>query len=175
MQINSDKQLFNLFKNGDEIAFTRIFNTYWEELFISAYHILKDEDSCKDIVQEIFITLWDRREEIEIQNLKAYLLQAVKYRVFKKIRENEKFGYFNDLYSNYENIQTVEYQYEFTELSGSLNKAIKNLPEKCSEVFHLSRIEGLSNPDIAKKLGISVSTVENQIYKALKILKKQFI
>ncbi len=173
MDNNSDIILIKQTKKRNEKAFTSIFNKYWDELFISAFFVLKDEDVCKDIVQEIFVSFWNRCPELEIINLRAYLLQATKYQVAKYIRDNQKYEVLSQSYENIETVEFNEEPIEYKELHTIISQKINTLPERCREVFRLSRLEGLSNKQIGEKLNISVSTVENQITKALKFLRHE--
>lgn len=170
---NPDKLLFNQIKKGDEKAFSCIFDKYWEELFLSAYRVLNDEEICKDVVQDIFIALWNRSSELEISNLRAYLLQAAKYQVAKFIRDNQKIDIISNSYEKIEMLCYTEQPVEYNELFGVLNQKINELPERCRQVFRMSRIDGLTNKQIGEKLDISVSTVENQISKALKFIRHE--
>lgn len=173
MQNISEEKLLSKLKKGNEKALSVLFSKYWERLFLSAFRVLKDEDTCKDIVQTIFIDLWKRRENLQIKNLEAWLFQSVRFQVARHIRDNKKFFQIGELLENLiitdETCQTIDYN----ELLECLDDKSGNLPERCRQVFLLSRKDGLSNPQIAAKLQISLSTVENHLNKAFHILKKE--
>jgi RNA polymerase sigma-70 factor (family 1) len=169
---NIDKILVDGLKTRDVKSFESIYDKYWEKLFISAFNVLKDEDICKDIVQEIFISLWNRSNELKINNLRAYLFQAIKFQVAKHLRDNAKFYPIIEQYEVSFNVNDVEQNIEYNELTSLLKEGLEELPDKCKEVFKLSRIDGLSNKEISQKLNITNSTVENHINKALKLLRK---
>jgi RNA polymerase sigma-70 factor (ECF subfamily) len=130
-------------------------------------------DDAKEIVQDVFINLWNKRETISSdKSVKSYLFTSVKNRCFNFIRDNKKFR------SSVLDIDIADYEapYENDSFSGSelqakIDNAINKLPENCREVFKLSRIEELKYKEIADKLNISVKTVEAQMSKALKVLR----
>jgi RNA polymerase sigma-70 factor (family 1) len=168
-----ENKLLTDLKKGSKNAFNLIFNRYWEELFIFAFNILKDEDNAKDVVQEVFISVWNRRNESKITKLKAYLYQSVKFQTAKVFRDNFQYEEYSEVFEIVSNFNNAEQNLNAKELALLIEKTLKKLPEKCAEVFHLSRDEHLSNKEVAEKLNISISTVENQINKALRILKSE--
>ncbi|MEQ9289490.1 MAG: RNA polymerase sigma-70 factor [Cyclobacteriaceae bacterium] len=168
----SETDLLKDLKNGNEKAMRAIYDMYWEKLFRSSYSVLEDEDICRDVVQEIFIDLWVRRSKLNIENLRAFLYQAVRNRVAKhirkiKLKEKHKVAIKN-LYVKETGADTM---YEFKELNQSIQLSLNRLPERCHEVFLLSRYEYKSNSEIAEKLNISKRTVETHISKAIKHLR----
>lgn len=145
-------------------------------MFKYAYNLIQDEQKAQDIVQDIWLDFWERKELIENQNIKAYLYNAVKYKVFREIK-NSKFSNqrIEDLNLIYEDFDYEESKsYSMSEILELAENKLSILPEKCKQVFKLSRIEGLKNKEIAQKLFISEKTVENHITKALKSLNKSF-
>lgn len=169
----SDGQLAALLRT-DDAAYNEIYERYWPVLYRSAFNVLKDEDACLDVIQEIFIWFWEHKTDISVNSIKAYLLVAVKYKVANYIRNGKVRESF------YERIPKITIEDDFPdqaleikELKEMINRFIEELPDRCQEVFHLSRIENLTNKEIALKLGITEKTVENQINKALKKLKPQ--
>ena len=167
-----DLQLLDKLKSGDEDALTLIYKKYWQPLFTSGYNILKDRQACEDIIQELFIRLWNNRHAIEITvSLKAYLYASMRYEVYRQIRAGAvRADIFDDLPERlpasaaYGNI-------EYKELIAQVNTVVNTLPEKCREVYKLSREEYLSHKEIASRLNISTKTVENHLTKALRQLR----
>lgn len=170
----SDSEIISRIKRGDEIAFKILYEKYWEQLFISAYNLIKHREVCEDILQEIFIKIWNNREKIEIKtSLKSYLYTSVLYKVYDQFRKDK--GIFKEeLFENYNNriqITTPESKLIQKELEAQLNTSIEKLPEKSKIVFKLSRMEQMSHKEIAEQLNISTKTVEAHITKSLKILR----
>lgn len=167
-----DNQLIDRLKHDDDIALSIIYKKYWQMLYVSAYNILKDQQACEDIIQELFIKLWHNRHLVEINvSLKAYLYASIRYEVYRQIRSGTVRS---DIYDNLQKrIQTPDtyYNIEYKELIDQINLVVNKLPEKCREVYKLSREEQLSHKQIAERLNISPKTVENQITKALRYLR----
>jgi len=164
---NLSKRLYE----GDEYAFTEIFEQFWELLYFKAYSALRDKDESKDIVQKVFIDLWNRRKENLILNLKVYLLSAVKYQVFNYMRNGKITREHIDMFADILFYDHIDKLIDSNEINENLFNAVNELPEKCRNIFKLSRFESLSNREIAEKLEISVKTVENQITNAQKTLR----
>jgi RNA polymerase sigma-70 factor (family 1) len=170
--VMSDMQLIGRLKADDEAALTMIYRRYWQSLFKAAYNILKDRQACEDIIQELFIKLWDCRAEVEIAiSLKAYLYASVRYGVYRQIRSGSvNSEIFDDLIERLHTPATHN-SIEHKELLLQINQVIDTLPEKCREVYKLSREECLSHKEIAVQLNISTKTVENHLTKALRQLR----
>lgn len=172
--LQNDVHLLDQLRKGDEKALEELYERYWEQLFISAYNLVKNREICEDILQEIFIDLWNKRERLEIRvSLKSYLYTCTVYKVYDYFRKNKKIIKIELLEDFDKRIQTSDPESRMIheELVSHVNNAIDSLPEKCRIIFRLSRDEQLSYKEIADKLNISVKTVEAQITKALKILK----
>jgi RNA polymerase sigma-70 factor (family 1) len=168
----TDKQLCILLHNGDKKAFDILYERYWKRLFVYAYKIFEDQLICEDIVQEVFIRLWERAREVKIDELEHYLLRATKYQVLNAIRNMKRTSSYEDIFPHLFVDKSAELIYEEIETSQIITNSVKALPEKCQEVFLLSREKELSNKEIARRLSISVRTVEAHLYKALKLIKK---
>ncbi|RZM21758.1 MAG: RNA polymerase sigma-70 factor [Pedobacter sp.] len=164
----SDQELLALLRESDEAALNEFYKRYWEPLYISVNNILRDGAPCEDIIQEIFIKLWDKRQSIEIHlSVKAYLFASCRYEVFRliktqRVREDIFDGLQERLYE-----PSAYGSLEHKELIQQINSIVERLPEKCREVYKLSREENLSHKEIAERLGISTKTVENHITRAL--------
>lgn len=168
---------------GEEKTFHTIFIAYFESLTVFAKAYVVDIEIAKDIVQEAFYNLWEKRSSLpENSDLKSYLYQATRnncLNYLKRLKVQEKYekrilDNYNDLLLNHEALSQLNVDaLSFNELLEALNKAISNLPPKCREVFELSRVDGMKNREIAEQLNISVKAVEGHISKALKQLKDQ--
>ena len=152
--------------------FERLFRDFFPPLMAFARKILGDEDDAREVVHQVFINLWEKRSELDLSSsLKSYLFTSVHNRSLNAIRDRKKFS--SEEVPDVAGEWDVSAQIESMELEGKIREAIDSLPEKCREIFELNRFEGLKYAEIAGKLNISVKTVENQMSKALKILREQ--
>ena len=164
-------ELLPLLKKGNENAFNEIYNRYWSILYAYAFRIYTEEKICEDIVQEVFIKLWERAETVTIDNIEGYLFKAIKYKIATYIRDLKFTSTHLEVLQNIPNFTSSEKNLEYEELEKRLLFEIDKLTPKCKKVFMLSRFEQLTNIEISKKLNISVRTVEKHISDALKELK----
>lgn len=170
---NSEITLISSLKGGDKSALTFIYDKYWKPLFIASYNLLKDKEVCEEIIQDVFVDIWMRREELEIKvSLQSYLYACVRYKVFAEFRKKKiiRVDLFEDLNLRFQHA-TPETKVMYEELELQISKAVNQLPEKCQKVYKLSRNEQLTHFEIAQKLNISTKTVENHITNALRYLR----
>ncbi|SDF80001.1 RNA polymerase sigma-70 factor, ECF subfamily [Mucilaginibacter pineti] len=169
----SDQELIDLLNKDDEAAYEEIYNRYWPILYQSAYNILRDKSGCMDVLQEVFVWLWEHREHLQIINPKGYLLSAVKYKVANYIRKGKvRRALFTELeVTDLNELPFYDDSLEVRELKQIIAQFTSELPDKARQVFYLSRTEHLSNKEIAERLGISEKTVENQMTTNLKKLR----
>jgi RNA polymerase sigma-19 factor, ECF subfamily len=167
----SDSELVVSLCNGDEPAFNEIYKRHWQGMYHSAYNILQEEDPCLDIVQEVFVWLWNNREKLDVSSLRSYLISAVKYKVANHIRHGKvRRNFFEDVLRYKQDVFNDE-SFEVKELKEIITRFTEKLPERSRQIFHLSRNEHLSNREIAEEMGISEKTVENQMTIALRKLR----
>ena len=141
----------------------------------SAIRITKDRTLAEDIVQEVFYELFKKREQLKIVSLLGYLKRAVYNRSINKVKGRKDHVDADEMaYELTDNLNNSQDDMEYDELETFINGVIDSLPEKCRLVFVLNRFEQLSYKEVAAKLEISVKTVENQMSKALKILRAEF-
>jgi RNA polymerase sigma-70 factor (ECF subfamily) len=156
----------------DQQNFEKIFKAYFPALMAFSRKVLGEEDAAREVVQQVFINLWDRRNEIDLStSLKSYLFTSVHNRSLNVIRDRKKFS--SEELPEQAGEWDVNAELESMELEERIRGAINTLPERCRVIFELNRFDGLSYGEIAKQLDISVKTVENQIMKALRILREQ--
>lgn len=173
----TDTQLTDLLRTGDELAYRELYNRYWDILLDTAFKRVSSIELAEEIVQDIFVNLFVRRESLNItSSFEGYLKNALKYKVFDLFRSqstHEK--YINEVLKSVNNKSiTPEEALQVKELKEKIDRTTQKMPEKCREVFILSRVEHLPNKLIAEKMGISVSTVEKHISKAMRIIKADF-
>jgi RNA polymerase sigma-70 factor (ECF subfamily) len=174
-QTRTDLQLVHLLKQDDEAAFAEIYARYAEGLAGFAASKLFSLEDARDIVHDVFVKLWQERQQLIIDhNLKAYLFTLTRYRIVDKIRKNitreEYAAMVQALTLSYE--PGIEPQIEAKELQQRIDKSLDELSPRLREIYLLSREEDLSIPEIAEKLQLSEQTVKNQLSAALKHLRK---
>lgn len=167
-----DKEIFSSVKEGNEQAYYELFDRYWEKLYTIAKSILQDADLGQDLVQEVFIDLWERKEQIENENIGGYLNRAIRFKVYKALRDGKLNADHLEFIESIPTPATLD-DIEYEELQVQIEQHISELPERCAEVFRLSRYEHLSNREIAEKLQLSQRTVETHISNAIKVLREK--
>jgi len=164
-------ELISRLKCGDDLAFSEIYNQYWKQLYYTAFTILQDEEGALDAVQEVFVSLWQRRNDLNIVTLKAYLHQSVRFTVLKAIRAQKTDRAFYKRLSKITTEIIVEQPMLFKEQKKLIQGLIDSLPEDCKTIFLMSREEEMTYKQIASKLEISEKTVEKKMSKSLKIIR----
>lgn len=169
-----DPELTTLLKEGDETAFTEIYNRYWKLIYAHVYKMIREEDDAKDVVQEVFSNLWLKAASIKSNtNISGLLYTAARNRVFDLIEKNKvRSDYIGEIAAflsdpRNDQVDTID-EKRILEI---LEREIQKLPPKMREIFELSRKEDLSHKEIASKLNISEQTVKKQIQNALKAIK----
>lgn len=168
-----DEQLSALLKRGDHVAFTEIFNRYTSLLYLHAYNKLRNDTEARDVVQEMFIRLWDKREAIdENNNLAGYLYRAVMNGIFNVLKHKKVVSSYAETFSRVPHQRGgTDHLIREKQLAAMIAAEINALPPRMREVFELRRNEFLSNKQVAEQLNITESTVADQMKKALKILR----
>jgi RNA polymerase sigma-70 factor (ECF subfamily) len=172
----SETSLIASLKNGDELLFEKVFKTHFNSLFNYACTILKNETAAEEVVQQVFFKIWEKREILpEEVMLKAYLYRAVHNESLNNIkRQKVRTNYqMHAVSSAGQSIDNTADKVSMTELQHQLHKAVNELPEQCRTIFQMSRFEDMKYKEIADELNISPKTVENQMGKALKILRSK--
>ena len=174
-ELHTDQVLLQQLSQNDQAAFTTIYERYWKSLFREAMNVLRSQKEAEDCVQELFVSLWNRRQTLSITSLGAYLQTAIRYQCIDRIEKDMiRGGYLEDFTIYLEANQTmpsIEEELYARELKASIDQVMDKMPGKMREVFRLSREEHLTHREIANRLQISEETVKKQIYLALKILK----
>jgi len=162
---------------NNQREFQEIYHQHFNGLANYAYAVLKDKDAAKDVVQDVFLDLWNKRETLSIKtSLEAYLVRAVKFKSIDFIRKDKtKQQYVANMTPSSVPLTEDDSNDEeqTTKRKKQLSYAIAQLPTKCRQVFLLSRLNGYTYKEIAEEMDISPKTVENQISRALKLLRQK--
>ncbi|ERJ57214.1 RNA polymerase sigma factor [Sphingobacterium paucimobilis] len=168
--LESDEVLWNEIVKDNQGAFAALYHKYSNSVFTATLNLIKDRNCSEDIIQEVFTTIWVKRKELEISNIRGYLYRAARNKVIDLLRSKKvhiRIEEVKDLIAR-EQTDSSLLQKEVNDL---LNQGIKELPQRCGEILFLKKEEQLSNHEIAQRLKISPKTVENQTTIAIKKLK----
>ena len=173
MELNTSVQT----KTDSKCAIEDAFKTHFKGLQQYAYAIVKDEMMAEEMVQNVFYKLWKNRDTISITDtMAAYLYRSVYNESLNYLKHQKvKMTYRAHAARTMENINNAAEKLKLKQLEEKLDQALKELPEQCRTIFQMSRFEELKYLEIANKLGISVKTVENQMGKALKLLRLKLV
>lgn len=167
-----DDELVILLKQGDEAAFSEIYERYWLKLYNESHKRLKDGDLCADIVQDIFVDLWLTREERKIENLAAYLCTSVRYRIFALFKKTKNIEAFAEpiefMVAASADPDSIFFEREIREC---IDIWLNMQPEKRRQVFNMKFSQELSTREISEILKVSQKTVQNQFTISLKQLR----
>ena len=172
----TEEQLLDLLRRDDKQAFAEIYDRYWEQMSLYVLKITRSPEDACDIVQDVFVSVWKRRYELNISgSMKAYLLKSVRNLSIRYIERNiNKQNFLNSLSAYYEHLDTSAMnKLELQELESRLAGVVARLPHKMQEVYVLSRHENLSHKEIAQRLGIAETTVKKQVSNALKLIRTE--
>jgi len=170
---DTNQQILEQLAKSDVRAFDFLYDKYFSKLYGAVYKRLQNRELAEEVVQELFVSLWERRKVLTISTtIEAYLFSSVKYLIIAQYKKDKLFEkYSNSLNPEADDNNFTEQIIAFDELNFSYKNALKLLPERCKEVFLLKRM-GLSQREISEKMDISEKTVENQMTKALKTLRE---
>lgn len=162
---------------GSKEAFTTLYNHYWHQVYNFSRLYLNNKDTAEEVVQEVFVKIWESHEMIrEEENFKGLLFIITRNLIFNRFRKNVSEDFYRmTVLSALEQSYDIEEEIEANNLREYIDMLIEELPPRRREIFNLSRKEHLSYKEIACQLGISEKTVENQIGEALKYLKRNIV
>jgi RNA polymerase sigma-70 factor (family 1) len=168
-----DLKLLDLMKEHDHSAFREVYERYWKEVFLSAYKKIRSKEIAEELTQNLFVSLWEKRTENKIENLRSWLFGSIKYAIinyYKSQIVHEK--YLHYIQGNIdERVHTTEQLTLLKDLSEAIEKGISLLPQKTQEVFKLSRMENRTVKEISKEMNISEKAVEYHITQSLKAMR----
>ena len=172
---NSEKEVINQLKAGDEHAFQLVFEQYKDAVYGYSYMLTKSKVLAEDMVQEVFMKVWKNRCQLDNEcSFKSFIYTVTRHQVYNLLR---KAAYDEKLksrifYQQNHSHQHTEDQVRYAELEHLKNKAISSLPPQRQLIFRMSRMQGLSHYEIAHQLGLSKNTIKDQIVKATKAIKE---
>jgi len=172
----TDEELWRAVQQTDcRASFAQLFYRYWKTMFTTMISYTSDKEKCEEIIHDIFISVWQNRKKVQIRHFQHYVKAATRYQVveFLKSKKRSKLLYSADweLHGHRSDYNEGESKVDLEDIKTYINWLIQDLPLRCQEIFILSRIDNLSNSEIAEKLDISKRTVENQITVALRHLR----
>lgn len=170
-----DKKLVADIVAGKRYAFVDLFHYYWEPLFLYIVKVLKNEDDAEDILQDVFMKVWEQRTRLgHIQSIKAYLFTMARHGALRFVASSQQRYQFLDQLEDFfgeMKQETGEGQLVLRELHAVIDSQVQQLPKRMREVFLLSRRDNLSHREIAEQLAISEKTVKKQMNYALKSIR----
>ena len=174
-EYKNDGQLLAASKEGDEMAFRHMFDKYWDDLFRIAYRRLRSTEDAKDVVQDVFLSLWNNREAVWInESIGGYLYTALRNKIFNFLEKdnNRLIKLMKMPFHPSEQEQNLFDNYCSKELRQFIALQVSSMPEKMRQIYLLSREEHMTNAEIATLLGLSHQTIKNQLHNALSRLRK---
>lgn len=170
MSSRDPKTFSDSLRRGNPLAYHRLFNEHYEALFSYAFKLSKSADLASDIVQQVFINLYERRRESEIEDIRAYLFRSVYHSAIAELKRNQP----TEILMSEDAVENKDLIVEAEE-EAAIWSAINELPEQCRKILLMNRFEGMKNQEIAEILGISKRTVETQISLGLKKLRSKLL
>jgi RNA polymerase sigma-70 factor (family 1) len=169
-----DQQLILGLRQGHSAAFEEIYSRYWFKIYRIAFNQTGNKEEAEELVQEVFLSIWNRREVLSIQNLNVYLVISIKNKVYDFIRSKISFR----KYQEYIILKEIDFHFNteelvnYNELTDAVEKVLSLLPEKSNHIFKKSRFENMNTKEIASQMNLSEKAVEYHITKSLKFLKE---
>ncbi len=177
----NEKEIVKQLSEGNSIAFSQVVSVYHERLLHFSFHYLNDKELAKDVIQDVFSDLWEKHEKLsEVNNLSSWLFTLTKNQCLKKIDylrvrqkhaddlEKKQLDFVQGALTKLDTSPII-----FNEINTILSDTLSKLPSQTRQIFELSRFEDKKNKEIAEELNISIKTVEANITKTLKILRKE--
>lgn len=171
----TDEELLNLLKKDNERAFTILYNRYWDRLLQVAYFKLGSQEESEEVVQQVFLALWEKRSGVHLRfTFATYISSVLKYTVYSKLADRKKRNIIpieDDLSGSLADYSTQNWL-DFSEIRDEIETLVAQLPEKCQMVYRLSREKWMTPQEISENMQINKKTVEGHLTKALKYIKE---
>ena len=170
-----DVKLFQLIKEGNELAYAEIYNKYRRDVFVAAFRILRNIHDAEDVTQEVFISLWNKRKDIEVNTaVRGYLTRMAANSCLNKIKHDTNLTKRNQKYSTM-NAEAQSGDKPENEQLEDIARLMQELPDKSRRTVEMVYMEGRPHKEVAKIEGISVNTVKTQLYSSLKIIRSKLL
>jgi RNA polymerase sigma-70 factor (ECF subfamily) len=168
----ADHELLRLLQQDNALAFQELYLRYWDKLFYAAHKRLKSAMAAEEIVQEIFLKLWQKRKELQIQTLPPYLAAMTRYAVYQYLSQEKRMVEKGEALSRLSGkMISGESVMDSKLLLGMIKQLTNELPEKCRLIFIYNKIDDQTLPEVAKKMNISLKTAEAHLTKALRLIR----
>lgn len=171
--VYTDQELLQAIRNDNENAFSELFRRYWRKGYRMAYTRVRSKEATEEIVQDLFVTLWDKRASLAINNMSSYLYISVKHKVLNFIDSqlvHQKYQIYHKTFIQQQEDAT-ERTVVFNELMGAIKEGLECLPEKSKEVFRLNRLEGRTISETADLLKLSRKAAQYHLTRSLKEMR----
>lgn len=176
----NDKTFSDRFLQGDESAFIEVYNRYWYKLFLSSYRRIKDKEVAEELVQDLFLKLWEKRGTLSIGQLENYLFSSIRNATIDFLNRqivNDKYVNYYKVYTSLQR-NTTEEMVELNDLEEALEKGLNTLSGKSEKIFRLYRMDHWSVEKIARHFNLSEKTVHYHLTQSQKFIRaylQQFI
>lgn len=172
-RVKTEQDIIRKFVAGDLTTFEMVFRDYYTPLVRYGNTLLRDPDETEDVVQQVFVSMWEKHAQLDIHtSVRAVLYKAVHNACLNRLKHRKVRAEYASEYQHSQSEAMQDQELQAKELEVKIQEAIAKMPEQCARIFTMSRFEQLRYQEIADQLGLSVKTVENQMGKALKIVRE---
>ncbi len=174
---NTEQQIITRFIEGDEQAFAYLFNQYWQIAYTLCFRYTKCHSDAEDVTQEVFKTLWEKRNELNIHsNFESYLIRSTKNRILNYFRAQQSKQYHEEMVARKAEVSESIFKTDFLlQAEKQHGYLVGRLPPRCREIYMLKYDESLTNQAVAEKMAVSIKTVEYHLQQAKKILRSKLL
>jgi RNA polymerase sigma-70 factor (family 1) len=161
----NDKELLGLLSQGDEKAFKQLYDRYWQKMYAYALRLLNDTEQSEDLLQDVFISLWERKRSLDIDNLSAYLFSSVRYAAYNQLKQRNSRDTLMIIHEvDMPQVEAADHILLSTELQTAYEQLLENMPAQRKRIFKMRYEEDLTTRSIAEHLQIAQKTVQNHLF-----------